>query len=133
MEEIVFNNITTTAGRTAIAKALSGNAASLAEIQVNYGALGTGSTTPAIGDTTLVTESYRAAISSISYADNVFYGTMFYGLTDVSGTFEEHGLFINGTASADTGTLLCRYLLNGLVKSTSQTLTIETAITLNDA
>lgn len=126
--QTVFENIVPTVGRTAIAKALTANLSSLDEIEVNESALGTGSTSPANGDTTLDTEAFRKSIASQSYSSNVAYNTAFYTAGDCNGTYYEHGLFIDGTGAADSGTLLSRVLLNsptGIAKSSAETLTIE--------
>lgn len=128
-----FHNIVPTIGRTRIAEALTGNITDENDIIVNYGALGVGTTTPVNGDTTLDTESFRKLIASTSFAANVAYLTAFYLAADVSGTFYEHGIFIDGNASADTGVLLSRVLLNaptGIAKSLAETLTIEHQLTI---
>lgn len=136
VRQFVLHNITTTVGREALAKALSANLASLAEIEVNETALGTGTTAVAVGDTTLDTETFRKAIASRTFTGNVAYLTAFYTALEVTGTFFEHGLFINGTGAADSGVLLSRVLLNppaGITKSSTETLTIDYTITLSDA
>lgn len=136
VRSVVFENITTTVGREAIAIALTANAASLAEIEVNETALGTGATAVAVGDTTLDTEVYRKAIASRTYTNNIAYMTAFYTATETSGTYYEHGLFINGTGAADSGVLLSRVLLNapsGITKSLTETLTIDYTVTIADA
>lgn len=133
VREMRFHNIIPTVGRQRIAKALIAGIASTGEISVNKSALGTGTTTPVNGDTTLDTETYRKDIASLSQNANIAYFTAFYTASDTSGTFYEHGIFINGTASADTGVLLSRVLLNaptGITKSGTETLTIEHQITL---
>jgi len=132
VERIVDKNIVCNVGLTQLTKALSGNLSTLSEAQVNYAAVGSGSTTPAAGDTTLATETFRNTVNTLNYADQVFFASMFIDFTEDSGTYKEAALFINGTASADSGSMFDRVLLNaptGIVKSTSQILTISFQIT----
>ena len=128
-----FHNIVPTVGRSRIASALAGFIADEDDIKVNYSALGTGTTAPANGNTQLETETFRKLIASISTSNNIFYGTAFYLAGDTNGTFFEHGIFINGSASANSGIILSRVLLNaptGITKSATETLTIEHSIEL---
>lgn len=128
VRQVVEHNIVPTVGRSLLAQAITAQLAAITDIEVNYTALGTGTTTPANGDTTLVTETYRKLVASQSYSSNIAYNTAFYLASDTNGTFYEHGIFINGTASADSGTLFSRVLLNnptGITKSASETLTVE--------
>lgn len=120
----IFENITPTVGFQQITKAMSGNISAVSEIKVNYHALGSGTTPPAAGDTQLQTETYRKLLSSWTYSGNKAYYTAFYTAAEVSGTFDEIGLFINGTATANSGNLWDRSLLT-IVKSSTQTLTID--------
>lgn len=124
-----YHNIIPTVGRAAIANALTDSTPSPATIRVNYVALGTGTNTPANADTTLQTESYRNSIASQTNASNIAYLTGFYSATETSGTYREAALFIEGTASANSGTLLSRVAIN-ITKSTSETLTLDWAITI---
>lgn len=128
----IVENVTPTVGRTIIAKAMSGYLSTLADVQVNYVALGTASTAPAITDTQLGTELYRKLISSMSYTNSYFYGTAFYAAGQGTGTLKEHGLFIAGTASANSGSIISHLLTGTIVKGALDTLTIETEIQIND-
>lgn len=124
------HNIIPTVGRTAIANSLTHSSPSPANIRVNYVALGTGTNAPANSDTTLQTETYRNSVASQTNASNIAYQTGFFSATETSGTFREAGLFMVGTASANTGTLLSRVAIN-ITKSTSETLTLDWTITLS--
>lgn len=128
LRQVVQENIVPTVGRELLADAITGQLVAISDVEVNYTALGTGTTAPANGDTTLDTETFRKTIASQTSASNVSYNTAFYTAADTNGTFYEHGIFIDGTASADSGTLFSRVLLNspsGVAKSASETLTIE--------
>jgi len=132
VRQVVQNNIVTTAGLTQVTKGLSTNLTALAELEVNYTAVGSGTTTPASTDTTLSTETFRNVVNSLNYSSNIFFASMFIDFTEDSGTYYEAGLFINGTATTDSGTLFDHVLLNsptGITKTTSEVLTISFQIT----
>lgn len=125
-----YDNLIPTAGRAALADNLTNASPSVTPLRVNYTAVGTGTTAPANGDTTLETETFRKATSSATSSNNVAYFTAFYTAAEVSGTFREAGLFIDGTASANTGTLFSRVAIN-ITKSTLETLTIDYTLTIS--
>lgn len=72
---------------------------------INYGAIGTGSTTPAVTDTQLTTETAR---TTVALAQESGYNTatiqFFFPDTNLTNTtYREFGTFIDGTASANSG------------------------------
>lgn len=127
---LVKANILPTVGRAAVAENLAEAVPSVPNIYVNYTALGTGTNTPANGDTTLQTETFRKLTASGNGVSNAAIISAFYTAAETSGTFREAGLFINGTASANSGTLFSRIAIN-ITKTTSQTLTIDYTITVS--
>lgn len=127
---IKTHNIIPTAGRAAIASWLTNNSPTPSSLRVNYCAVGTGTNTPANGDTTLQTETYRNLITSETNSSNIAYLTGFFGATEVSGTLREAALFMSGTGSANSGTLLSRVAIN-VTKTTSDTLTLDWTITIS--
>lgn len=132
VEEYVQNNLVVTAGLTAITKALSNNISAVSAIAVNYAAVGSGTTAVAAADVQLTTESFRKTITSLNYSSGSFFGGMYIDYTESSGTYYEGGLFITGTSTANSGTILNHVLLNsptGIVKTTAQVLTINYQIT----
>lgn len=120
----IFENITPTVGFAQLTKALTNNIASPAEIAVNYHAYGTSNTAPAAGNTQLGSESGRKAITSLAYSGNKAFYTIFYTASEAVGTFAEVGLFINGTGTANSGSLWDRSLL-AFTKTALQTMTID--------
>ena len=124
-----YENIIPTVGREMIANNLTDSTPTNTML-VNKVALGTGTNTPANGDTTLQTETYRNDVASRTNAQNIAYITGFFSATEVSGTFREVGLFVDGTGSANTGVLLLRVAIN-VTKSTSETLTIDWTLTIS--
>ncbi len=128
--ELLVENITTTIGRAAIASRLAGSSTYTG--MVNYTALGTSSTAAAVGDTTLGAEVYRKALSSGTSVSNIAYLETFFTATETSGTYQEYGMFMDGTSVADSGQMVNRFT-QALTKSTSETLNVKSVITLNDA
>ena len=100
-------------------------------LKANYFALGTGSSAPANSDTTLQTESTRSVFTQRTAYQNVAYLDVFFPSTTVGGnTYNEAGIFVDGTASVNTGYLLSRVAINQVLGS-SQTLTVNCSITIS--
>ncbi len=112
------HNLVVTTGRTVVARLLAGDATYSGEI--NYGALGSGSTAFTNASTQLNTEVYRKIASSQAYDGNIAYIDFFIAAGDVGNqTFQEFGSFIDGTASANTGQAFSLLITGGWVKSGS--------------
>ena len=117
-------NIICNAGLLAVCKRLHGDATYTCEI--NKMALGTGTpVTPAVGDTTLDTETYRNTTASGTSAANIAYLTAYYTETEVTGTFYEFGNFIDGAVGADTGQLWSYITANGWSKDNTTVLVVD--------
>ena len=132
-EITVVENIVPTVGRALLANNLT-NVSPTDDPRINFTSLGTGDTAVSNSDTQLITETFRKATASATNADNVAFVTAFYDATEVTGTFKEAGLHSNGTASANSGVLFSRVLLNaptGIVKSSTETLTIDYTLTIS--
>lgn len=130
VRESVVHNVTTTNGRSVLVQRLAG--VNTYSGNVSHTALGSNNTAPTVGDTTLVTETYRKALSSGTFLNNVGHLETFYSATEVSGTFEEYGMFIDGSAAVDSGQLFNRFT-ETKVKSLTETLNVNSQITLSDA
>jgi hypothetical protein len=103
-------NLIVTAGLTLLANRIA-DATPDSGCLVNYIAVGTDNTAPAGGDTTLGAENARKQVSSRVNSGAVAAISTTFNAGDVpTSTIEELGLFIDGTASADSGTLLARVL-----------------------
>lgn len=124
------HNIIPTAGRAAIANQLTQSSPSPDPLRINYVGVGTGVTAPANGDTALETETFRNLVASQTNADNIAYITMFIGAAEDTGTYREAGLFIDGTASVDTGTLFSHVAIN-ITKGGTETLTLDWTVTIS--
>ncbi|MDP2654903.1 MAG: hypothetical protein Q8Q08_12855 [Candidatus Omnitrophota bacterium] len=120
--ERVTENIVPTVARAALAEAWSGQAAALADVEVDTQVIGTGTTTPANGDTALETQTDSKTIASQSVNSNQAFNTAIWLAGDLNGTYYEHGLLINGSVLAS------RVLLNspsGIAVGATDTLTVE--------
>ena len=124
-----YHNLVTTVGRTMLADNLT-NSSPDDTPRITHVALGSDATAPVVADTTLGTETFRNAVASQTNADNVAFFTGFFGATEVTGTFNESGIFANGTGSADSGILFSHVAIS-ITKSNTETLTIDWTITLS--
>lgn len=127
--QFAIENVTTTVGRSVTCQRMV-NVTTYTGI-VNYCAIGTSSTSAAIGNTQLGAETYRKALSPSTYSNNIAYLEEFISSTDTNGTFEEFGFFIDGTGSANTGVLLNRFT-QSVTKSNVESLNVQSTITIND-
>ncbi|MBA3756490.1 MAG: hypothetical protein H0X02_09785 [Nitrosomonas sp.] len=123
-----YDNIITSVGKAMIANNLT-DATPENSMLLNKAALGSGTSTPVIGDYQLQTETYRNNIASKSNTSNFAYATAYFNATETSGTYREAGLFSNGTATANSGVLFSRVAIN-VTKTTSQTLTMDWTMTI---
>jgi hypothetical protein len=127
-----YDNLTTTVGRALIIERIF-NATPSADLLVDYIAVGTGTTAPAVGDTTLETETARKLRVSLANSSNVGSVSTVFAAGDVpTSTLKEVGLFINGTGTVDTGTLLSRTAID-LPVTALDSVFIDYEFTLNDA
>lgn len=126
-----YKNLITTAGMAAIASRMT-NPAPSGTMLINKFAIGTGTNAPALGDTQLQTETYRNDVASRTSSGRIAYVTGFLDAVEATGTFREAGLFMDGLAGANTGTLLSRVAIN-VVKSNTETLTMDYELEFNNA
>ncbi len=123
-----YHNLVVTAGKNMIAQRLAqvGN-----DGDITYLAVGTGSTTPAVGDTTLDTELDRNALATISASGNIVNITGFFGASEANGTLVELGLFGEAaTGASGSGTMFNHAVINE-TKTSSETLTFDITITVS--
>lgn len=106
--KLYVNNLIVTAGKGLIADLLLGDET----VGLGYHSIGTGSTTPAITDTTLDTEVARKAFATSSRTGNVFEASVFYTAAESTYNIGECGIFGGSGASLtlDSGTLFSHYL-----------------------
>jgi len=123
------NNLVVLSGRSVLARILAGDTTYSGEI--NYGALGTGSTAVDAADTVLDTEVARKLHARRVRTNHSVAFDFFYSQADTDGTYEEFGMFIDGTSSVDTGVLFNRALTGGWTKSDTEAMTVSVTISVN--
>lgn len=128
-QEQIVDNLVVDAGLEALLHHLAEGSPTPAVLRINKIALGTGTNAPNAADTQLQTEVYRNNTASANVVGTVMTITGFFSAAEDNDTYREAGLFILGTASADTGTLFSRVAIN-ITKSAIQTMTIEWTITM---
>jgi len=101
--------------------------------EVNYMALGTGSTAVASSDVALETEVYRNATASGAVSGNVTYLTAFYNEAETTGTYTEFGNFIDATGVADSGLIWSHVLTGGWVKTITDVLIVDCKYTFTSS
>jgi len=90
-------------------------------------AIGTGSTAPVVGNTTLQTEIARVAFNTATIANNVLSLSATYGINIGVGELTEAGIFNNATSG---GTMLSRITFGGINKTVYDTLIVNWTITV---
>ena len=101
--------------------------------EIDFMALGDDNTAPTAGDTALGNEVYRNATFSGTVSGNITYLTAVYTETEVSGTFEEFGNFIDGSGAADSGELWSHVLTGGWVKTLTDVLIVDIKYTFSSS
>ena len=127
IEQILVDNLVTTAGKSSIASRLKG---STTDGLITYCALGTDATAPDPANTTLGTELGRKLISVRSVASNVATFQTFFTTSEVNGNLKEAGLFgDDASGTADSGTLFCHTAVDR-TKTSAETLTLTWTVTI---
>lgn len=130
-EQTVVQNAVVQSGREVIARLLYGDTTYSGEI--NYGALGDSSTAVSDGQTTLVNEVFRKGLADRTRTNDSVTLDFYYSKSDTNGTYEEFALFIDGTATTDSGQMYNRLLTGGWSKSSSEAMTVSIQIDVNQA
>lgn len=100
---------------------------------VNYGALGTGATAVADSDIVLDTEVARATVATATATSDSAAIDFYFSKASTNGTYQEFGLFIDGTSSADTGLLFNRALTGGWTKTSLEAMTVSVQVNFDAA
>lgn len=116
--------------RASLASLISGTSVT-PTFMANYLAMGDDSTPAAAADVDLGNETIRGLFDDRSAVGEVAFLDKFFTADEVGGnSYEEVGIFVDGTGSADTGYLLSRVIVELSLAST-ETLTINASITIN--
>lgn len=124
-QEQEVDNLVVTAGKGFIASRMKDATA----VVMSHMAVGTSSTAPAVGDTTLGAEiaSSRTALTSTTVTTNSVAYVCTFGTGVGTGAVTEAGIFNASSA----GTMLCRTTFSVINKGASDTLTITWTVTVN--
>jgi hypothetical protein len=118
-----IDNLVVTTGKNFVASRMKDATATA----MSHLAIGTGTTAAAVGDTTLVTEAARQALTSTTVSTNeVAYVAAFAAGTG-TGAITEAGLL----NAASSGTLLCRTVFSVVNKGSDDSMTITWTITVS--
>lgn len=121
------NNLVVTVGKQYIASRM---AADTAEI-MNTMAIGTGTASPAAGDTALGTEANRQATTSFTASGATVTASATFAAGEGTGAITEAGIFNPGTAGASGGTMLCRTTFPVVTKGSGDSIAINWTITVS--
>lgn len=125
-----IKNVVPLVGQVAIVRRLANTNLKANEGVITYGAIGPGTNTPSVSDTSLQTESFRKTIATAEYLSNVLTVQLFLSTSEGNMTIREYGLFgEDASSTASSGTLFERVSMNK-TKTSAKTLTIETSITV---
>ena len=116
------NNLVVTAGKNWVADRMND-----ANTVMTHMALGTGTTAAAAGNTTLVTELDRNALTSTTVSTNTIAYACTWAAGDGTGAITEAGLF----DAASSGDMLARTVFSVVNKGASDSITITWTITIS--
>ncbi len=127
-----IKNLVVTAGLTLLANRIS-DATPDSGCLLNYIAVGTGTNAPAANNTQLQTENARKALTSRTNSGAVAAISTVFNAGDVpTSTLKEVGCFIDGTGTANTGTLFARQNID-LAVTALDSVFVDWRITFSDA
>tara|TARA_B100001093_G_C26130246_1_gene718810 strand:- start:64 stop:507 length:444 start_codon:yes stop_codon:yes gene_type:complete len=122
-QELTVPNLVVDTGLNYIASRMKDASATA----MSHMAVGTGTTAAAAGNTALVTESARVALTSSTVTAGSISYVASYAAGTGTGALTEAGIF-NASSS---GTLLCRTLFSVINKGSADTMTITWTITIS--
>jgi hypothetical protein len=126
---LVVHNLVVLTGRALIARRLIGDLTYSGTI--DYGALGTDATAVNAADTTLGTEVARKLFARRTRTNAQANFDFYYSQADTDGTYEEFGMFVDGTATVDTGQLFNHALTGGWTKTNTEAMTVSVQLNIN--
>ena len=133
------HNITCVAGRSVLAALLNGETSyggaaiptGSSWLSACYGAVGTGTGTPAASDTAMFSELARTAVAFSSRSTTQTTLDWFFPTSMANGTVTETGLFLLATGTAGSGYMLSHATVPALTKANTETMTLQIQITFN--
>jgi hypothetical protein len=125
VEERNIKNLVVTAGKNYIASKMV--ATTNSPVSMTHMGIGTGTATPAIGDTALAGQTARAALTGSAVAGNAITYTSTFNPGVGDGAITEAGIF----NAASAGTMLCRTTFPVVNKGSGDTITITWVVTVS--
>lgn len=116
-------NLVVTVGKNYIASRMVGTTATV----MSHMAIGTGTATPVVGDTTLGTEAGRVALSSFTSSTNTVTATATFPAGTGTGAITEAGIL----NAASAGTMLCRTTFPVVNKAAGDSIAITWVVTVS--
>jgi hypothetical protein len=101
--------------------------------ELNYGCLGTGTNAVTASDGQLQTEVYRKLYASRTRSGRTVTMDWYFSKSNTNGTYEEFGVVMDGTGTANSGQFYNRVLTGGWVKSASVGMTVSVQFDLEAA
>ncbi len=129
-DQVTYKNLTTTLGRGFLMQILCNTATGTNKYVTHFG-IGTSNTAANVADTQLGAETFRKSISSALDSTNTANISVFVGASEANFTWQEYGYFIDGTATANSGTILSHFI-QSVAKSAPATKTVDSVFTLAD-
>jgi hypothetical protein len=122
-DERAIKNLVVSAGKTFIASRMVGTSQAI----MTHMAIGTGTTTPAVAQTTLTTEAGRVTLASSSSSSNAVTYTATFPAGTGTGAITEAGIF----NAASAGTLLCRTTFPVVNKAAGDSIAVTWVVTVS--
>lgn len=122
-EELDLNNLVVTVGKDFIASRMVGTASAV----MSHMAIGEGSTSPVVGNTTLGNELGRVALTSGTASGSVVTYFATFGAGTGTGPITEAGVFNAGSA----GTMLCRTTFAVVNKGAADSMAVTWTVTIS--
>jgi hypothetical protein len=122
-DERTIENVVVTVGKEYVASRMKDATATV----MSHMAIGTGTTAAAVGDTALVTEANRQALSSTSVSGAAVTYSATFGAGNGTGAITEAGV-LNASSG---GTLLCRTVFSVINKGANDTLSVSWTVTVS--
>ena len=124
-DEVVqeIDNLVVTTGKEYVASRIKDTTATA----MSHMAIGTGTTAAAAGDTALVSESARTALTSTTVSTNTVVYVDTFGAGTGTGAITEAGVF----NASSGGTMLCRTVFSVVNKGAEDSMTITWTITVS--
>jgi len=122
-QTVKAKNLVVTVGKNYIASRMVGAASTV----MSHMAIGTSTTTPAVGNTTLGTEAGRVALASFTASSNAVTSTATFPAGTGTGAITEAGIF----NAASSGTMLCRTTFPVVNKAAGDSIAVTWVVTVS--